>query len=363
MIADTLDRAALVAWLREEDPARLEALFREADATRARCVGDAVHLRGLVEISNHCVRRCAYCGIRTDRHTLDRYRMRADEVVACAHEAVSFGYGTLVLQAGEDPGLDADMIASVVRRVRTETPLAITLSLGERDDGELALWREAGADRYLLRFETSAPSLYARIHPSRGAQPSDRLAMLGRLRAMGYEVGSGMMIGIPGQCWETLADDLLLCRTLDLDMIGVGPYIPHPDTPLGRADPGLAPLPRALQVPRTELMTYKSIALARLRRPDANIPSTTALATLNIVWGRESGLQRGANVVMPNLTPPHYRERYEIYPDKACVSETASACERCLKTRVELLGRTLGQGPGARGAHLRAGEAAPPGDD
>lgn len=341
-----MDRGELTGWLRETDAGRLEELWARADATRRTHVGDEVHLRGLIEVSNHCVRRCAYCGINAGNSELTRYRMTADEIVACARQARELGYGTVVLQAGEDPVLTREFVAGVVRRIKGETGLAVTLSLGERSDDDFLAWREAGADRYLLRFETSDPALYARIHPSLPGRPSDRFAMLRRLGEIGYEIGSGMMIGIPGQTWATLAGDLLAFRDLDLDMIGVGPWLPHPATPLGRGE--LPPAEASEQVPNTELMTYKVVALTRLLCPEANIPSTTALATLNLASGRELGLSRGANVVMPNLTPVRYRALYEIYPGKACVRETASECAHCLSERVLGLGRRLGRGPGGR---------------
>ena len=340
-----MTRAVILAWLLERDPARLETLWAAADATRREHVGDAVHLRGLVEISNHCIRRCAYCGINIENRSLQRYRMREEEILACAGQAVALGYGTLVLQAGEDYGLTREFVASVVRKVKSDTPLAVTLSLGERPDEDLMAWREAGADRYLLRFETSDPDLYERIHPSLSGRSSDRLAQLRRLREMGYEIGSGVMVGIPGQSYDSLARDILLFGELDLDMIGVGPFIPHPETPLA----GAIPLAEGEQVPATEDMTYRVVALARLVCPEANIPSTTALATLNRAKGRELGLSRGANIVMPNLTPVEYRALYEIYPAKACIGETAAECGSCLTRRIEALGRSVGTGPGGRG--------------
>jgi biotin synthase len=333
----------ITVWLRENSTAKLQSLWDMADKVRAEHVGDYVHLRGLVEISNHCVRRCAYCGLNSTRHGLSRYRMTADEVMDCARLAVDLGYGTVVLQSGEDYGLTAEWVRDIVRRIKDETPLAVTLSLGERSDDELLLWRSAGADRYLLRFETSDPHLYVRIHPSLRERVSDRIAMLRRLRAFGYEVGSGVMVGIPGQTIGVLARDIMLFRELDLDMIGVGPYLPHPDTPLALAADAVAD-----QAPRTELMVYKVVALARLACPEANIPSTTALATMNRRDGRELGLQRGANVVMPNLTPTRYRALYEIYPNKVCVDENADACAGCLKARIERIGRRVGAGRGSR---------------
>jgi biotin synthase len=272
--------------------------------------------------------------------------MKLGEILACAREAHRLGYGTLVMQAGEDYGITREWMARVVRGVRDQAPLAVTLSLGERPHGDLAAWREAGADRYLLRFETSDPALYARIHPAHRSRPSDRMAILRDLRGLGYEVGSGVMVGIPGQSFESLACDILAFREMDLDMIGVGPYIPHPETPLGKGFEGAEA--RGGQVPNDEITTLKVVALARLACPEANIPSTTALATIDPSGGRELGLSRGANVVMPNLTPAKYRELYEIYPGKACITETAEACSSCLASRIRSMGRTVGRGRGGR---------------
>ncbi len=340
-----MEHSEIVAWLKETDAARLAELWRQADDVRQRNVGGEVHLRGLIEFSNFCVRLCAYCGLRAPNDGITRYRMSAEEILACARQAVNFGYGTVVLQSGEDPGTDTSWMAGIVRRIKAETPLAVTLSLGERCDDDLVAWCEAGADRYLLRFETCNADLYYRIHPRRAGCSSDRLGHLRRLREIGYEIGSGVMIGIPGQSYDDLARDITMFGRLDLDMIGCGPYLVHPDTPLG--DPSFLPLrPEGEQVPANELTTYKVIALSRLTCPKANIPSTTALATINRRNGRELGLVRGANVIMPNLTPPKYRVLYEIYPDKACIGETADGCFHCLRGRIESLGRQMGSGRG-----------------
>ena len=341
----SLTRVEILAWLRENDSNRLAELWRAADRTRERYVGGEVHLRGLIELSNYCVRLCGYCGLRAANRQLERYRLTEAEILECARKAVQFGYGTVVLQSGEDPGLTCHWLVNLIRRLKTETPLAVTLSLGERAENEFAAWREAGADRYLLRFETSNRRLYDAIHPPRNGEISDRPAILRKLRELGYEVGSGAMIGIPGQTYGDLADDIELFAALDLDMIGVGPYLVHPDTPL--ADPRNWPeAPESEQVPATELMTYKVLALARLKCPRANIPATTALATLNIARGRELGLERGANVIMPNLTPLKYRIHYEIYPAKACIRETADQCDACLGGRIASMGRRVGVGRG-----------------
>jgi biotin synthase len=345
-----LAKTQILNWLRETNPERLVELWQRADETRRRHVGDAVHLRGLVEISNFCVRQCAYCGLRAGNASLARYRMRPDEIFASARQAVKFGYGTVVLQAGEDYGITTDWLTEIVRRIKSETPLAVTLSLGERPDKDLAAWRAAGADRYLLRFETSDWNLFEEIHPPLGNRKCDRIAILRRLRAFGFEVGSGIMVGIPGQTYASVANDIALFRELDLDMIGIGPFIPHPATPLGSGFEIFPPV-NGEQVPNNELMVYKAVALTRLVRPDANIPATTALATINKKNGRELGLQRGANVFMPNLTPLKYRRLYEIYPNKACISETGDACNGCLGLRIKSIGRHIGSGAGGRRNH------------
>jgi len=344
---DEPNHGEILGWLRETNPDRLNELWFQADQVRKQHVGDAIHLRGLIEISNHCVRACAYCGLHAGNRLLARYRMETDEILSAARQAVQFGYGSVVLQAGEDYALTRERMAALIRSIKHELPLAVTLSLGERSDADLAAWREAGADRYLLRFETSDDELFRTIHPGLCGGASNRLPMLGRIKALGYETGSGIMLGLPGQSYESVAWDIGLFRELELDMIGVGPYLPHPETPLGSGE--LRPrITEGEQIPGDELMVYKAIALTRLVRPDANIPSTTALATLNRGSGRELGLRRGANVLMPNLTPPKYRQLYQIYPNKACLFETGHACDGCLRARISALGRTVGRGPGGR---------------
>ncbi|HOW64337.1 MAG TPA: [FeFe] hydrogenase H-cluster radical SAM maturase HydE [Candidatus Paceibacterota bacterium] len=342
-----MDREELLAWLRADDPIRLEALWRHADHVRQRCVGDAVHLRGLIEISNYCRRQCAYCGLRAGNRTLKRYRLCAEEIMAAAREVAAIGYGTVVLQGGEDPAIETGWIARLVRQIKAETPLAVTLSLGERDTAELAAWRAAGADRYLLRFETSDPALYQSIHPGLNGIPVHRIDLLAQIRALGYEVGSGIMVGLPGQTYASVAWDLLLFRELDLDMIGIGPFIAHPMTPLG-ARSGEQAVTGNEQVPNTVQMASTVVALARILCPQANIPSTTAMATLNPRQGCQLALERGANVVMPNFTPWIYRQLYEIYPSKGIPDSSAdSICGR-LENQLTGMGRRIGRGPGGR---------------
>jgi len=354
-----MDRSEILHWLREQDESRLEELWKRADETRAARVGDEVHLRGLIEISNFCVRHCRYCGINACSQGVTRYRMTRGEILECAREAARLGYGSVVMQAGEDPGLTKEFISELVEEIKTATGLAVTLSLGERKDDELRAWKAAGADRYLLRFETSDPVLYDRIHPSLPGNLSDRFAQLERMRDMGYEIGTGVMVGIPGQSWEILAQDIDTFRHYDMDMIGVGPFLPSPRTDLGGPEAANFYLDAERQVPNDELTTLKVVALTRLVCPESNIPSTTALATIDPAAGRELGLTRGANVVMPNVTPSKYRVLYEIYPGKACIHETAQVCRDCMERRITSIGRLLGKGPGGR--HTRKILRAPEG--
>lgn len=335
-----LSLSEIEQWLREQDPGRLKDLWQQADRMRQERVGEDVHLRGLIEISNYCRRSCWYCGLRTERTGLQRYRLTEDEILSSARLARRLGFGTVVMQAGEDQGLACEWISSLIRSIKQQTGLAVTLSLGEQPESVLRAWRQAGADRYLLKIESTDKKLLSRIHP--GEPHGSREETLRRAARLGYEIGSGVMVGIPGQTFAMLAQDLQWFKDMDLDMIGIGPYLPHPDTPLAH-EPMVAD-----QVPNTEDMTLKAIALTRLLCPDANLPATTALATMDQAQGRELALSRGANVIMPNLTPGKYRAWYEIYPAKACVQETPEECHACLLRRIESLGRRAGKGPGNR---------------
>jgi biotin synthase len=338
-----MNREEIRRRLDPETSGPAEDLRRAADAVRAATVGDEVHLRGLIEVSNHCVRRCAYCGISLHNAYLPRYRMGANEILEGAQKALQFGYGTVVLQAGEDPGLSRRFVAEVIRRLRGETGLAVTLSLGERDPADLKAWREAGADRYLLKFETSAPLLYAAIHPPREGADIHRSEWVRILEDQGYEVGTGILVGLPGQSLHSLAEDLELLADLDPDMVATGPYLPHPETPLARS-PALPPVPPGA----LRDLCLRVLALTRILLPEANIPSTTALSTLDPLRGLELGLRWGANVVMPDLTPERYRRFYAIYPGRRVSGEWDRESHEALLDLLGRLGRRPGKGPGAR---------------
>ena len=347
---NNLDIKAIESWLRETNPEELSMLWQAADDCRRENVGDEVHLRGLVEVSNCCQKQCAYCGIRAGNSRVKRYLMTSGEILESARKIVEFGYGTIVMQAGEDEMIEAGWMAGVIRKIKKETDLAITLSFGDRDRQTLELWRKAGADRYLIRFETSDPQLYKRIHPGKSTL-EDRLQTLEILKELGYETGSGVMIGLPGQSYSTLAQDIDLFRCMNLHMIGVGPYISHPETPLAKQADSLR-LPEGDQVPNDETMAYKVLALTRLTSPRINIPSTTAISTINKTSGRANGLNRGANVIMPNVTPLKYRALYEIYPSKASSTETSEETYASIMKLLEEIGRQPGKGQGCSPGYL-----------
>lgn len=362
MLDQNISVSEIANWLREDDPNRLSTLFTVADETRKTRVGEAVWLRGLLEISSNCRRNCFYCGMRASRK-MERYRMTRSEILSSAEQAFRFSYGTLVIQSGEDLSLSATFISELILEIRERYGLTITLSLGERSESELALWKTSGAQRYLLRFETSNATLYRRIHPlASDSLFPDRIGYLRILRELGYEVGSGVLIGIPGQSYDDLARDLSLFRELDLDMIGCGPFLPHPSTPLGTLEiqAGFWRTPASssprdffsypttpFQVPNTNLLAYKVVALSRILCPDANIPSTTAVATLDGRDGRKGALERGANVIMPNVTPEKYRSLYEIYPNKSGAREDAATTRATALRQIAEIGRFPGRGSGS----------------
>lgn len=308
------------------------ALYAAADDIRRRTVGDAVHLRGIIEFSNYCRNDCGYCGIRRGSGAIRRYRMTPEEIVAQAGRALQWGCSTVVLQSGEDPWFTAERLCDIVRKIRQAGIPAVTLSVGVRPAEELRQFAGAGCDRYLLRFETSNQRLFHRIHPDESL--ARRLRCLADLSEAGIQVGSGFMIGLPGTPLSTLARDILFATRLDLDMIGCGPFLSHPDTPLGNQ-----PLLRDREI------YFKTMALLRLLNPWAHIPATTAFDAL-APDGRNRVLQIGGNVFMPNVTPGEYRRLYQLYPGKPCVDEDGAACAICVRGRIAALGRAIGAGPG-----------------
>lgn len=276
--------------------------------------GSHVFARGLIEFSNICRRNCLYCGLRAQNRALRRYRLSHEQILDAARLAASCGVDTIVLQSGEG-ACEAEWLAEVVRAVRLELKLPVTLSVGERAAGDYELWLDAGASRYLLKHETADRALYARLHP--GHDLKERLDCLKLLRELGYEIGSGFMIGLPGQRLNSLVDDIMLCRELHVDMCGAGPFIAQKDTPLAACASGVPEL--ALRV----------LSALRLALPWANLPATTALATVDRVAGQTNGLLAGANVLMPSFTPTAEAQDYVIYDSKNRVSiaDAAKAIE------------------------------------
>lgn len=302
------------AWfaLPAESEARDEVRARAAglaSATRDRVYGRQVYLRGLVEYSNRCVNDCYYCGIRAERKNLDRYRLTDEQVLESCEEAHAMGLRTFVLQGGENPYDDTHM-PGLIAKIRAAYPdSAITLSLGEKEESVYRAFREAGADRYLLRHETALDSHYRRLHPE-PLSLRHRLNCLRTLKSLGFQTGCGFMVGSPGQSPESLAEDYALIQALEPEMLGIGPFIPHPDTPMREEKRG--------QIEDT--LFY--LSLARLLRPTLLLPSTTALATV-AKNGHELGLAAGANVIMPNMTPLSERKRYTLYEGKKNIGTEA----------------------------------------
>jgi len=321
----TATREELAALLACDDSAAKD-LFAAADQVRARAAGDEVHLRGLIEFSNYCRRNCLYCGLRRENRSLSRYRMLPDEIVECSVGAAESGYRTVVLQSGEDVWYGAEVLAKVVREIKRRARVAVTLSIGERPEGEYRLLRAAGADRFLLRMEVSSPIRYAQFHPD--SDWDERLKCLEAVRTAHLQVGSGTLIGLPGNGVGTLSEDLLFLQRLDLDMIGVGPFIPHPATPLAGARGG------------TLEVALRFLACLRLLCPLALIPATTALAALD-PSGWERGLAAGADVLMPNVTPLEYRDQYDLYPGKVWNRAEPAAFRQEVVEMVEPLGRRV----------------------
>ena len=305
-----------------------EILFKKADEIRQQYVGDEVHLRGLMEFSNICRNNCMYCGIRRDNNELKRYRMSKEEIIETAKNAANIGFKTIVMQSGEDLHFSNDVMCEILSEIK-KFDVAITLSVGERTYEDYKLWKEAGADRYLIRIETTDKDLYHRLDPGMSWQNRYDCSMW--LKELGYELGSGIMVGLPGQSIESIADDLLFLRDIEVDMAGIGPFIPAPNTPLANEKGG------------TLNLALRTMAVMRLLMPDINIPATTAMESLH-PNGRIMALQAGANVVMPNITASEYKQLYTLYPNKTKVDKAQSNTD--IVAKITSIGRTIGKGYG-----------------
>jgi biotin synthase len=314
----------------------LNALFARAYEVKKKYVGTTVYFRGLIEISNICSKNCYYCGIRSENPNFPRYSISMDEALQEAKWAFDQRYGSLVIQAGERIDTQwTDFIAELVRKIKemSSGKLGITLSLGEQTEETYQKWFDAGAHRYLLRVETTNRELYKKLHPA-DHRFEDRLLSLERLRKVGYQTGTGVMVGLPGQSIEDIADDILFFYDQDVDMLGMGPYIPHQDTPLNHLVEAFDP---------TEAFTLglKLIAACRIALKDVNIAASTALQALH-PQGRERGLLAGANVLMPNITDTKYREGYQLYEGKPGINENAAQVVQELQRSIESIGETVG---------------------
>lgn len=315
-----------------KDDSQNEWLFSLADKVRRENVGDEVHLRGLIEFSNICHCFCKYCGLRCENKELDRYRILPDDIVKYAKKAVEMGYKTIVLQSGEDVFYSKEILCDIIKRIK-EFDVALTLSIGERSFEDYKAFRDCGADRYLIRIETTDKDLYKKMHPNMDFD--NRLRCLNDLKKLGYEVGTGCLVGLPEQTIESLADDILFFKEINADMVGIGPFIAHPHTPLK-------------DMPNGDFtLALKVMALTRILLKNINIPATTAMETLN-PNGRIIALQSGANVVMPNVTTTEYRAKYEIYPNKICINENPSQCFNCIGGKIRSIGRTISTDYGFR---------------
>ncbi|MHC9541176.1 MAG: [FeFe] hydrogenase H-cluster radical SAM maturase HydE [Vulcanimicrobiota bacterium] len=320
-------------FLNASDQDIVEMLYSRADSVRKRHIGDGIYLRGLIEFSSFCRNRCFYCGLNRNNTGLSRYRMTSDEILRSVDAVASCRISTVVLQSGEDDSLDHIWMRDLIAEIKNRHNMAVTLSLGEWESQAYAMWKEAGADRYLLKIETTDSGLYDALHP--GMSYRNRLRCLRDLRSLGYEVGSGIMVGLKGQTAASLAGDIQFFKEENLDMIGIGPFISHPSTELCREPSGDA------------AMTLKTVALTRIVTKTTNIPATTAISSLDEDF-RSHALKCGANVLMPIFTPVRHKGSYEIYPHRRCIDEEGVHCAGCLERLAESLGRYIDYSRGDR---------------
>ena len=324
----SLSPAEYEALLRNRSEALSAELRARAVRVRREVYGNAVFTRGLVEISSYCKNDCLYCGIRRSNRKAERYRLSPEDVLDCCREGWELGFRTFVLQGGEDPRFTDEVLCPLLRQIKEAFPTcAVTLSLGERSRESYQKLFDAGADRYLLRHETADKAHYEALHPAELSW-DHRMEFLRMLREIGYQVGCGFMVGSPGQTEKELAKDLKFIETFRPDMCGIGPFIPHRDTPFRDQPPGSVEL------------TCDLLSILRLIQPNLLLPATTALGTLDPL-GREKGILAGANVVMPNLSPVSVRKKYMLYDNKICTGEESAQCRGCLAARMASIGYEL----------------------
>ena len=313
----------LKIWI--EDQSQAESLAVRADEIRRSIYGTDVYLRGLIEFTNYCKNNCYYCGIRCGNSQVDRYRLSRDQIMDCCEEGYRLGYRTIVLQGGEDPYYKDEDICRIVSDIKKRYPdCAVTLSIGEKSRASYQAYFDAGADRFLLREETSNEGHYRKLHPE-GMSMTRRQECLFALKEIGFQVGAGFMVDSPYQTTEDIIADLRFLEKLQPDMIGIGPYVTHSDTPFAAYPSGSVD------------KTLRLISILRIMFPYVLLPATTALGTMDPL-GREKGLKAGANVIMPNLSPTDVRKKYALYDNKICTGEESAQCRDCLELRVKNAG-------------------------
>lgn len=350
LLKDEFSRNDIITLLKTDEKQR-QKLYKKASEVKEAVVGKKVYFRGLIEFSNICSKNCYYCGIRHGNKKVQRYYLTEKEVLEAAVYAWREKYASLVIQAGERKNKRyTSQISDLLTKIHKHTngEMHITLSLGEQSESTYREWFKAGAHRYLLRIEVSNKELYAKLHPrDKNHVYKDRVESLKMLKNIGYQVGTGVMIGLPFQTIEHLADDLLFFRKMDIDMAGMGPYIEHEETPMWDHRDALMTKQERFN------LTMKMIALLRIMMKDINIAATTAMQAIDPV-GREKALKVGANVIMPNLTPVKYREGYLLYEDKPCIDEEADECKNCLEARIKLSGDQIAYGEWGDSLHYKS---------
>lgn len=344
---DSLTKDDLVYLMKVQDPKDLESLYNKAYEIKKKEIGQKVYYRGLIEFGNYCVKNCYYCGIRKDNKEVERYHMSKEDILESARWIYKNGYGSVALQSGErqDPEY-IDFVEDVIKEIKKIGNLGITLSLGEQSEETYRRWFNAGAHRYLLRIESSTKRIYDTIHPTDKLHDFDtRVNCLKLLKKIGYQVGTGVMIGLPGQSEEDLVNDILFYKENDIDMIGMGPYIPHDDTPMGQKELDIPPKNKRVE------LGLKMIAITRIFLKDVNIAATTALQGLDPL-GREKGLKAGANILMPITTKDEHRAKYQLYNDKPCIDDNADKCKNCLEGRIKSVGDEIMYGEWGDSPHF-----------
>lgn len=323
-----MERNTIIKLLSDEN--NQSQLFNKADTIRHKTVGDAVHLRGLIEFSNICRNNCLYCGIRKGNQHISRYRMSEEELIEVARNTANIGFKTIVMQSGEDIFYTADKMCRIIEQIK-KFDVAVTLSIGERSYEDYKAFRDAGADRYLMRIETTNKDLYHKLNPNMSWQHRHECLLM--IKELGYELGSGIMVGQPEQTIESIADDLLYLKKIGIYMAGIGPFIPHPQTPLAHEKGG------------TLELGLRTMAVMRILMPDINIPATTAMESLH-PDGRIMALKAGANVIMPNVTSWKYKQHYQLYPGKENVDITPIHYLGEIGNKILSIHRTIGTGYG-----------------